>query len=620
MHGPFPNAETETRRHLALVALAKRPADALIRGVTLLNVFTLQWLENWDIVVAAGRIAWTGPSGEWPGTANETFVRTGLFAVPGFGEPHKHIESTHLTPEYEAELVIPDGNTWTVEASHEFANVDGRKNVEFWLLPRRYGSPLKIFPVPGSAVPPTAFEETGGYNGYAEVFSDLENLEVPGLDEVMDWSAVWNPKNPGYDRLWGAMQATQEARGVIAGHGTGLSTAGEISAFAAAGLSSDHECRQGDEAWDKLSRGIFLMLRPVHGGMERAIKLFVERGLRDWSNLSLTTDDRDAAETLESGSTDYNVREAIKAGAPVEVAYAMASYYPARQWRLDHLVGSVAPGRSADLVLLTDPGAVAISEVFADGQPVAREGRYLPEVPRIPWPSWATETMNVGGTFTADDFAIPAPGGVQEGSAQAAILEPFYFEEAHMVETLPVRAGRVERGEGTTKLAIVDRYHGKKSVAKMFWKNVGPRTPDSALACSVAHDHHNPWVLGSADEAMALAINALVGMGGGWVLVNRGEVTATVRFEVGGLMSARPAAEVAADLKHLWAKADEMAWFEQPRLPFFTPGLPRRMIFATLTCTPWHWVLVAPSTLAPSGFVNVTTGETKDPILSAVAG
>ena len=324
------NKEAGQRQHLTLVALGKRPADLLIRGVTFLNVFTLDWHADHDIVVSGDRIAWIGPTGVWTGEVATIFDRAGLFAVPGFGEPHKHIESTHLTPEYEAALVLPDGNTWTVEASHEFSNVNGRKNIEFWLMPRKHGSPLKIFPVPGSATPPTAFESTGGYNGYAEIKEDLnQDPWVAGLDEVMDWSAVWNPENPGHSRIWQSMQATWESRGVVAGHGTGLRSLPEINAFAAAGLASDHESMEPEEAWDKMSRGVFLMLKPRRNGIQKVIPYFVKRGLRDWSNLSLTTDDRDAAETLEKGSADYNLRIAIDSGAPVEVAYAMASYYPA---------------------------------------------------------------------------------------------------------------------------------------------------------------------------------------------------------------------------------------------------------------------------------------------------
>jgi adenine deaminase len=596
------NKEAGERQHLTLVALGKRPADLLIRGVTFLNVFTLDWHPDHDIVVSGDRIAWIGPTGLWTGEVATVFDRAGLFAVPGFGEPHKHIESTHLTPEYEAALVLPDGNTWTVEASHEFSNVNGRKNIEFWLMPRKYGSPLKIFPVPGSATPPTAFESTGGYNGYAEIKEDLnQDPWVAGLDEVMDWSAVWNPENPGHSRIWQSMQATWESRGVVAGHGAGLRSLPEINAFAAAGLASDHESMEPEEAWDKMSRGVFLMLKPRRNGIQKVIPYLVKKGLRDWSNLSLTTDDRDAAETLEKGSADYNLRIAIDSGAPVEVAYAMASYYPARHWHLEHLVGSLAPGRFADVVLLADPKKVTIEEVFADGRRVAERGRYLLEVPKIDWPEWATHTIRVDGSFVAEDFEIAAPASVAK--VTAAVLQPYHWQPDFMTLELPVQNGLVQRGEEATKIAVIDRYHAVKKLGKMFWKNVGPKTPNSALACSVSHDHHNLWVLGSSDESMAIAVNKLVEMQGGWVLVNNNQIVATVSFEIGGLMTARPAEVLAAELRQLWSKAEEMEWHG-------SLGFPRLMIFATLTCTPWHWVLVVPQPEFPNGFVNVTTGET----------
>ena len=157
-----------------------------------------------------------------------------------------------------------------------------------------------------------------------------------------------------------------------------------------------------------------------------------------------------------------------------------------------------------------------------------------------------------------------------------------------------------------TKVALIDRYHNKVDIGKMFWKNVGPTTPNSALSCSIAHDLHNIWSVGSSDDAMALAANTVANMGGGWALVNDGKVVATVKLEVGGLMSARPAEQVGGELEHLWAEGDKMEWLNTP------PGIPKRMIAGFLTCTPWHWVLVAPTPQIPSGLVDVTTGHTHD--------
>src|SRR3569832_1771704 len=158
--------EVAIRQELTLVALGKKPADRALRGGRLLDVHSRTWLEDQEIVIHGRRIAWVGPAGEYKGEVRERVHEPALSAVPGFGEVHKHIESSHLTPEWEAALVIPRGNTWTCEASHEFSNVYGPKNLEFWQMARKAGSPLKVFPQPGSAVPPTAYEWGGGnYDG-----------------------------------------------------------------------------------------------------------------------------------------------------------------------------------------------------------------------------------------------------------------------------------------------------------------------------------------------------------------------------------------------------------------------------------------------------------------------
>ncbi|MDB5562966.1 MAG: Adenine deaminase, partial [Hyphomicrobiales bacterium] len=146
--------EVTIRQHLTLVALGKKPADLAIEVGRLLAVHSRKWLNDQEIIISGRRIAYVGPIGSYRGEVRARVKYPNLSAVPGFGEVHKHIESTHLTPEFEAALVIPRGNTWTCEASHEFANVNGPKNTEFWQKARLAGSPLKVFIQPGSAVPP----------------------------------------------------------------------------------------------------------------------------------------------------------------------------------------------------------------------------------------------------------------------------------------------------------------------------------------------------------------------------------------------------------------------------------------------------------------------------------
>ncbi len=604
--------EVRIRQDLVLTALGKRPADKALRVGRFFDVHTRSWNEDWEIIVKGRRIAFVGPAGAYQGEVKERFHEPGLMSVPGFGEVHKHIESSHLTPEWEAALVLPRGNTWTCEASHEFSNVDGPHNLEFWLEARRRGSPLKIFPLPGSAVPPTAYERGGGYFGHDEQQKFMaESLMVAGLDEVMDWPAVWNPENPSYERLWGMIEATFAARGVVEGHGSGLRDLSSINAFAAAGLASDHEVQTPEETWDKLMRGLFVELRIY--AMPQIIRFLLDKGLADWSQIGFTTDDRSASHTLELGASDHNARLAIESGLSPEIAIQCATINPARHMRLTPYVGSLSPGRFADVVLLSELPSLKIEKVWADGAQVSEGKRYTGEVPRIDWPAWATNTINIRRKVTAQDFGLAAKPG--RATMKAAVIRPFHWHPEFYTLDLPVRNGEVERdfAENITKFAIVDRYSGEANISKMFWRGCGPRTPDTALACSVAHDQHNIWVVGSSDAAMAQAVNALVEIQGGWALVREGELVATVRFEIGGLMTCRPAEELDAEMQHLYAEARKVDWMYEPTFrPRWYPGFPERLMFATLTCAPWTWVLVAPSEEVPQGFVNVQTGETHE--------
>ncbi len=606
------DAETEIaiRQDLTLTALGKQPADMALRVGRLLDVATRTWRQDQEIVIKGRRIAYVGDAGSYPGEVERSVHEPELSAVPGLGEIHKHIESSHLTPEYEAALVLPRGNTWTCEASHEFSNVNGDRTLDFWLTARAVGSPLKIFPLPGSAVPPTGYEHGGGWFGYEEQNRFMQqSLMTAGLDEVMDWPSVWNPDNPSYDRLWGMIRATFERRGVVEGHAAGIRDVPTINAFAAAGLSSDHEAWTVEEFWEKLTHGLFMELR-IHS-LPEVIAGLLEKGLQDWSQIALTTDDRSASDTLKLGATDYNVRMAIEAGLAPEIAVQCVTINPARHMRLTPWVGSIAPGRYADIVLVSDMQSFAIEKVWADGAQVSDDKTYLPQIPQIEWPDWATKTVNIGRMLTADDFHIRAEPG--RDTMKAAVLRPFHWTDDFLTFDLPVENGLVQRDESRniTKFAIVDRFSGKAAVSKMFWLGCGPRTPDTALACSMAHDKHNIWCAGSSDGAMAKAVNAIAEMDGGWALVREGEVAATVRYEVAGLMSCRTAEDLDADMQALYAESEKVDWMYEPSFhPRWGPGFPERLAFATLTCAPWRWVLVAPSDHAPQGFVNVATGET----------
>jgi adenine deaminase len=424
----------------------------------------------------------------------------------------------------------------------------------------------------------------------------------------MDWPSVWDPTNPSYDRIWGMIRATVEQRGVVEGHGSGLRERHDISAYAAAGLSSDHEVWDVEEVLDKLAAGIFIEMRPFC--FDKVLPDLIRR-LHDWSNIAFTTDDRSASDTLRKGATDHNARAAIAHGLAPEIAIQCVTINPARHMRIEQWVGSLTPGRFADIVLLDDVATLHIATVYADGEIVARDGAYVGPQPAIVWPDWVTETIHIDREITPADFAIAAPPG--RDAVQAAVLRPFHWHDEFLTMELGVRDGAVQRDteRNLTKFAIVDRFHGDAQIARMFWLGCGPKTPDTAVACSVGHDKHNIWSVGSSDDAMALAVNRLRAIGGGWALARDGAIVGEVRFEVGGLMTARPAHELDEEMQRFYAVAKTIDWMYEPSAEsLWQPGFPEFLKFATLTCSPWRWVLVAPCERAPEGFVNVQTGAT----------
>lgn len=340
---------------------------------------------------------------------------------------------------------------------------------------------------------------------------------------------------------------------------------------------------------DKLQHGVFVELRlPT---LAEIVAHLLAEDLEDWSQVALVTDDRAASETLEMGALDASLRTAIGAGLDPERACQLVTINPARHMRLTSWVGSIAPGRFADLVVLDDPESVAIREVWANGERVGEGRRHVGPTVRVEWPAAFRDTVRLPRAVTAKDFRIAAPGGGD--TAEAAVLLPFHWADEFNVLTLPVRDGIVQRdgGQSVTKFAVIDRHTGWEGVpcgvARMFWRGCGPATPGVAFGGTVAHDSHNIWVVGSCDRVMALVANRLAAIGGGFVLARDDRVVAEARLEIAGLMTARPGECQAAEMAALRAAGEAIDWHYEPTFtPRWHPGLPLRLAYATLTCAP----------------------------------
>jgi adenine deaminase len=585
-------AEERMRARLRLmrVALGREPADVVIAGGTMLDTLTGELLPGWGVAISGNRIAAVGDVTRHAGPKTLTVSARGMTLVPGFVDAHYHCESSRLSARRHAEVTLPQGLTAYFEGTHEITNAAaGLPGVEYFVEAARR-LPQKIYPCVSSATPPSPLETTSGYIGYAETARafDLWPQEVPGIDEVMDLPRVLD----GSARLHGVIQASLDGRRVVAGHGS--PPLDVIDGWIAAGIMSSHSARIA-EALTMLRKGVHLQLKTERTA--EIIRQLLDLPLRDWRNVGLAVDDRTAADLIDRGGMDHEVRTAIALGVPPITAYQMATINNAAHWQVPHLHGVLAPGRYADVLLVSDFDKVVIDRVFASGQQVAAEGRLTSALDGGPLNPSLRNTVRLSRELRPSDFEIVAPPNRQD--VQARVLPPRYFSRdlGPITKTLPVSGGRVQRDlrRGITKLAIIERYGRGMSIGISFWE-LG--FDEGAIAWTVNHDHHNLAVFGATDEDMAFAANRCAAIEGGYVIVKDGKVIAELPLPISGLMSDDDPATVAAAIRRL----DKVATELHPA-PALADHPTDRITFMNLTCDPWKY------SLTDRGLFNLETQE-----------
>ncbi len=648
------SAEWKSRQALIPVALGQEPADLVIRGGQVFIAQTGEFKKGWVIATKGRRIAYLGPEDEAPkadpdkkmvevlvGPETTVIDATGRTLVPGFGHSHNHIESSRLTPDRYAQVTLPLGTTWVAEGDHETANVLGAAGVTFWLdmQPKH----LKVFPVVASAVPPTdeIMEPTGGWFGY-DVARNLfaRDSRIRSVGEVMYEPGLQDPSSRAYHRLHQVLQAAWEANQVIQGH-TGGNDYGNISSFRSAAIRSNHNPRGKLDGFnDHIVRVARLGMwtdsppnRTAFGALVRG--LYAAEAPYAANFVTLSTDDRDLPELMEWGDIDYNIRRyieegwsAIESGAiratrerVVVDAFRAASYNPATLLRLDEEVGSFSPGSFADVVVLRgqeleELARVEIEQVIASGTLVAREGRLLKGVePTLSPPNYALSSVTLSRKVTPEDFQVLAPEG--KDSVTAWLWKPYDYRIRPDTVELPVENGVVQYGSqlGVFKMAAIERHQsqGPEPPAEVqmsvMFTATSPSHACSAVATTVQHDAHQLTVHGSCDEAMALAVNRVVEIGGGFVVVADGQVKAEVRLPVVGLMSSEAPQRLLAQFQAMRAASESLEWagieswtIERVRHPTAL------MTFWFLTPAPWQW------NLTTRGLFDLTTGEKLPPV------
>ncbi len=444
------------------------------------------------------------------------------YLVPGFIDAHIHIDSSLLCPSRFAEAVVPRGTTAVVTDPHEIGNVLGLPGID-WMREDAAAAPLRVRFTAPSCVPATPFETSGAAIGPPEVARLLAREDVVALGEVMDFPGAV----AGDPDLLAKIAAARKAGKPVDGH-CPLLTGERLAAYAALGISTEHECTSAAEALEKHALGIRIMVREGSAARNLADLAPFARN----HEFLLVSDDRIAPDLL-GGHVDRLLARCVSLGIHPIHALRAATARPARHYRLP--LGVLEPGRWADVVRVRDLSEFEPLEVFVGGERVASGGEPgFSASPRPPRGKIAVAPRR------AEDFVVPAGGS--RVRARVIRLVPDEILTEHGIETMQASGGRLvpDVGRDLLLISLVNRYRDAP-VATAVVSGFGLR--EGAIASSIAHDSHNLLVVGSGTEEMARAVNLLLASSGGLAAVGGGETT-LLPLPAGGLMSVDPPGEV----------------------------------------------------------------------------
>ncbi|WP_114858335.1 adenine deaminase [Azospirillum brasilense] len=515
-------------------ALGETKADLVIKNTRFLNVVTGETAAG-DIAICGDRIV--GTYDAYDGA--EEIDGSGLTVVPGFIDTHVHCESTCVTPMEFDRCVLPRGTTTAICDPHEICNVLGEKGLRYF-LDCAEGTALDLRVQLSSCVPATELETSGARLEAADLLRHKDHPKVLGLAEFMNFPGVFHKVDGVLDKL-----AAFDGRH-IDGHAPLLSGR-ELNAYLSCGIRNCHETTSAPEAMEKLRKGMQVLIRD--GSVSKDVHALAPVIQPETSPfLGFCTDDRNPLDIAEEGHMDHLIRSAIRLGAPLAHVYRAATWSAARGFGLFDR-GLIAPGQRADLVLLDDLEDCAVNRVIRNGRVVTPEtfaGR--PAVSPVGLRSVKLHPV------TAEDFAVPARGSVQ---SVIGVL-PGKIITAHLRLEVPAKNGKLvaDPDRDILKICVFARHGTNQNVGRGFASGFHFR--EGALASSVGHDSHNICVVGASDEDMAIAVNRLIELQGGFVAVRNGQVVGELALPLAGLMSLEPFETVERHLRSLRASVKGM--------------------------------------------------------------
>ena len=518
-------------------AVGRKKAETVLKNGRFVNVFTGEICEG-DIAVEGGKIVGFG---KYEGETE--YDLAGKTAVPGLIDAHVHIESSQLSPEEFARLVLPRGTTTAIADPHEITNVCGIAGAKY-IADASKNTPLEVKVMLPSCVPATAFETSGATLTGADTEKYIGADFIHGLGEFMNYPGVLYKDSEVMKKL----AAARKAGKVVDGHAPATSGLG-LNAYIAAGISTDHECTSPEEALEKVSKGMYVHLR--EGSATRNVA--ANCGAANAANLRrflLCTDDRHAADLKAKGHLDNALRVAVAAGMNPVWAIIAATLNSAECYRL-YGKGAIAPGYDADIAVFDDLKNFNCAMVFKGGRLVAKEGKALFKTGEKYLPAEVKNTVHVGNV-APDDFKIKLKG--RRANVIRLLKDNVVTEK--VVREIESENGDVKLcGTDLLKLAVVERHHGTGNIGLGLLEGYGLK--NGAIALTIAHDSHNIIVLGDNNADMAAAVAELKRIGGGMAIAEGGKAQ-SLPLDIAGLMSSLPAEEYIAQSEKLLEKAYSM--------------------------------------------------------------
>lgn len=519
-------------------AAGREKAELVLKNAAYLDVFC-GVIRKGDIAVVGGKIVGIGSyEGE-----KELDV-SNLTVLPGYIDGHVHIESSQLSPEEFASLIVPRGTTTIIADPHEITNVCGKAGCEY-IARASENVPLDVKIQLPSCVPATPFETSGAVLNGKDTEEAVKESYIYGLGEFMNYPGVINCDADVIKKL----EAAHAHGKIIDGHAPAVY--GEtLNAYLCGGISTDHECVYKEEIDEKISKGMYVHIR--HGSSTQNLgnaKCMTSANMR---RFILCTDDRHAADLKEKGHLDDALRRLVADGVDPIAAVTCATLNCAECYGLKYK-GAIAPFWAADLVVVDNLKNFNARYVFKDGKLVAKDGKPLFDTSKRYLPENILNTVHVK-TLKPEDFTLTLKGK----KAKAMTIEPGGVVTGCEIVEVKSENGDVNvKGTDILKMAVVERHKMTGNIGKGLFKGYGFK--GGAMGITIAHDSHNIILLGDDNAALATAANKLKEIGGGMVLVNSatGEVD-SVTLDIGGLMSSRDAEGLQRDSKALIEKAYSM--------------------------------------------------------------